>query len=164
MKKWLEPFDWGFVTATNQMMCENKRAHHGPTSDGHALASGEWEIKRQEEMSLAEVIDFCRSCHRMAPFTNFNGNTFWPSRGRSSPTPVLIRWIRRLPAASPGTLWPGSRRKAKSRPSGSFARSWATDSPFYSSPSIRSSSVWRLRIKVASLPSTRISAGRGREL
>jgi len=76
MKKWLEPFDWGFVTATNQMMCENKKAHHGPTSDGHALASGEWEIKRQEEMSLTEAIDFCRSCHRMAPFTNFNGNTF----------------------------------------------------------------------------------------
>jgi hypothetical protein len=76
MKKWLEPFDWGFVTATNQMMCENKRAHHGPTSDGHALASWEWEIKRQEEMSLPEAIDFCRSCHRMAPFTNYNGNTF----------------------------------------------------------------------------------------
>lgn len=76
MRKWLEPFDWGFVTATNQMMCENKKAHHGPTSDGHALASGEWEIKRQEVMSLTEAIDFCRSCHRMAPFTNFNGNTF----------------------------------------------------------------------------------------
>ena len=27
-------------------------------------------------MSLEEVIDFCRACHRMAPFTNFNGNTF----------------------------------------------------------------------------------------
>jgi hypothetical protein len=76
MRKWLEPFDWGFVTATNQMMCENKRAHHGPKSDGHALASGEWESRRQEEMTLAEAIDFCRQCHRMAPFTNFNGNTF----------------------------------------------------------------------------------------
>jgi hypothetical protein len=76
MRKWLEPFDWGFVTAMNQMMCENKRAHHGPTSDGHALVNGEWEIKRQDVMSLAEAIDFCRSCHRMAPFTNFNGNTF----------------------------------------------------------------------------------------
>ena len=27
-------------------------------------------------MSLFEVIEVCRKCHRLAPFTNFNGNTF----------------------------------------------------------------------------------------
>jgi hypothetical protein len=27
-------------------------------------------------MTLDEVVDFCRQCHRMAPFTNYNGNTF----------------------------------------------------------------------------------------
>lgn len=28
------------------------------------------------EMAIEEMVDSCRRCHRMAPFTNFNGNTF----------------------------------------------------------------------------------------
>lgn len=27
-------------------------------------------------MTLDEMVDFCRRCHRLAPFTNYNGNTF----------------------------------------------------------------------------------------
>lgn len=27
-------------------------------------------------MHLFDVVDLCRTCHRLAPFTNFNGNTF----------------------------------------------------------------------------------------
>lgn len=27
-------------------------------------------------MSLFDAIETCRKCHRLAPFTNFNGNTF----------------------------------------------------------------------------------------
>jgi hypothetical protein len=27
-------------------------------------------------MTLDEMVDFCRCCHRLAPFTNYNGNTF----------------------------------------------------------------------------------------
>lgn len=27
-------------------------------------------------MGLFEVVEVCRKCHRLAPFTNFNGNTF----------------------------------------------------------------------------------------
>lgn len=27
-------------------------------------------------MSLDEMVDLCRRCHRLAPFTNYNGNTF----------------------------------------------------------------------------------------
>lgn len=127
MRKWLEPFDWGFVTATNQMMCENKRAHHEPTSDGHAHASGEWEIKRQEVMSLAEAIDFCRSCHRMAPFTNFNGNTFSAIARTIIANAGFDPLDQTLARSLAGHIVAGSRRKAKSRPSGSFARSLAGD-------------------------------------
>ncbi len=29
-----------------------------------------------ESMSLDEMVDLCRRCHRLAPFTNYNGNTF----------------------------------------------------------------------------------------
>jgi hypothetical protein len=27
-------------------------------------------------MRLDEMVDLCRRCHRLAPFTNYNGNTF----------------------------------------------------------------------------------------
>jgi hypothetical protein len=27
-------------------------------------------------MNILELVDLCRRCHRMAPFTNYNGNTF----------------------------------------------------------------------------------------
>lgn len=27
-------------------------------------------------MSLDEMVELCRRCHRLAPFTNYNGNTF----------------------------------------------------------------------------------------
>ncbi len=29
-----------------------------------------------QEMSLMEVVELCKRCHRLAPFTNYNGNTF----------------------------------------------------------------------------------------
>ncbi len=27
-------------------------------------------------MGLDEMVELCRRCHRLAPFTNYNGNTF----------------------------------------------------------------------------------------
>ena len=74
--RWLEDFTWPFVVAQNEILCREKSAHHGPTSDGHADAMARWEAARQTEMSLFEAIEVCRKCHRIAPFTNFNGNTF----------------------------------------------------------------------------------------
>jgi hypothetical protein len=73
---WLEPFSWEFVVAQNEVLCRQKSAHHGPTSDGHADAKVRWEEARKTEMSLFEAVEVCRKCHRIAPFTNFNGNTF----------------------------------------------------------------------------------------
>lgn len=29
-----------------------------------------------QPMGLNEMVDLCRRCHRLAPFTNYNGNTF----------------------------------------------------------------------------------------
>lgn len=76
MRCWLEPFYWEFVTATNLLMCQNKLAHHGQSSDGHESTKVFWENERSKEMTLFEAIEVCRKCHRTAPFTNFNGNTF----------------------------------------------------------------------------------------
>ena len=74
--RWLEPFSWEFVIAQNEVLCLQKSAHHGPTSDGHLVAKELWEEAMEREMSLFETVEVCRRCHRLAPFTNFNGNTF----------------------------------------------------------------------------------------
>jgi hypothetical protein len=74
--RWLEPFTWPFVVAQNEILCRQKSAHHGPTSDGHASAMDYWETSRLRELSLFDAIEVCRKCHKLAPFTNYNGNTF----------------------------------------------------------------------------------------
>lgn len=75
-KAWLELYDWEFVTATNAALCQPKKALHKPTSDGHDRARTLWEQTHRREMLLGEVVELCRQCHRLAPFCNFNGNTF----------------------------------------------------------------------------------------
>ena len=35
-----------------------------------------WEKTRSEEQSLKELLQVCLKCHRLAPFCNYNGNTF----------------------------------------------------------------------------------------
>lgn len=74
--RWLEPFSWDFITAQNEVLCKQKSAHHGPTSDGHLAGKQLWEKAMEREMNLLEAVEVCRKCHRLAPFTNFNGNTF----------------------------------------------------------------------------------------
>ena len=74
--RWLEPFSWEFVVAQNEVLCRQKSVHHGPSSDGHFAAKELWEDARQRETTLFEAVEICRKCHRLAPFTNFNGNTF----------------------------------------------------------------------------------------
>ena len=58
------------------MLCSAKNALHKPTSDGYESTQGLWESLHRQPMTLNEVIDLCRRCHRMAPFCFFNGNTF----------------------------------------------------------------------------------------
>jgi len=75
-RAWLELFNWELVTATNAALCQPKKALHKPTSDGHLRARRLWEDNYTMEMFLDEAADLCRECHRLAPFCNFNGNTF----------------------------------------------------------------------------------------
>ena len=75
-RAWLELIDWEFVTATNAALCQPKKALHKPTTDGHDRTRRLWEERYRREMFLDEAADLCRQCHRLAPFCNFNGNTF----------------------------------------------------------------------------------------
>jgi hypothetical protein len=48
----------------------------GPPCGGQEECRSLWKQSRMLEMSLVEMVDLCRRCHRLAPFTNYNGNTF----------------------------------------------------------------------------------------
>jgi hypothetical protein len=73
---WLAAFTWEFVTEQNAVLCRAKNALHKPTSDGHDRARDLWLQKHTQLLSLDEVVDLCRRCHRLGPFCFFNGNTF----------------------------------------------------------------------------------------
>lgn len=73
---WLAPFTWDMVVDINRQLCASRAAFHGPTSDGFHRTRERWEQARLREMSLADATDVCRQCHRLAPFCNYNGNTF----------------------------------------------------------------------------------------
>lgn len=64
------------MTAQNAVLCQAKNALHKPTSDGHDATEQLWESRHRESMRLAEAVDLCRRCHRLAPFCFYNGNTF----------------------------------------------------------------------------------------
>ena len=77
MKKiWLKDWPWETVVTINAALCREKKALHKPTSDGHDATKKIWESARSNEMTLREVLDLCRKCHRLAPFCFYNGNTF----------------------------------------------------------------------------------------
>jgi len=76
VKRWLNAVPWSSVTAINASLCQAKSAVHKPTSEGHEAARSLWEKNRSKELSLQELLQLCVECHRLAPFCNYNGNTF----------------------------------------------------------------------------------------
>jgi hypothetical protein len=75
-KKWLEVVPWETVVSINLALCEARHALHKPTSDGYAPTKNLWESSRFKKLSLPDVLQICFRCHRLAPFCNYNGNTF----------------------------------------------------------------------------------------
>ncbi len=75
-KNWLQVVPWETVVSINAALCEARKALHKPTSDGYAPAKDLWERSRLKKLSLPELLQICFQCHRLAPFCNYNGNTF----------------------------------------------------------------------------------------
>ncbi len=75
-RPWLASVPWDLVIYQNARLCAAKNALHKPTSDGYETTRQLWESSHQEAMTLFDVIELCRRCHRMAPFCFYNGNTF----------------------------------------------------------------------------------------
>ncbi|HEV2694406.1 MAG TPA: hypothetical protein VG347_16050 [Verrucomicrobiae bacterium] len=72
----LKNWDWFVVIRINRGACERGGAQHGFNSETSAACATDWEILRNEALTLAETLDRLRSYHRRAPFLFFNGNTF----------------------------------------------------------------------------------------
>ena len=75
-KDWLQVVPWETVVSINAALCEARKALHQPTSDGYVPAKELWERSRLKKFPLAELLQICFQCHRLAPFCNYNGNTF----------------------------------------------------------------------------------------
>jgi len=75
-KNWLQVVPWESVVAINAALCEARNALHKPTSDGYAPTKDLRERSRKKELSLPELFQIGYQCHRLAPFCNYNGNTF----------------------------------------------------------------------------------------
>jgi hypothetical protein len=75
-KRWLANWPWQTVVTINAALCKEKNALHKPTSDGYESAKKIWEAACDSELTLREVFDLCRKCHKLAPFCFYNGNTF----------------------------------------------------------------------------------------
>jgi hypothetical protein len=99
--RFLQNWDWLSVTQINGGLCERGGAQRGINSETHAAVAEEWETRRTRDLSLLEVFDFLRSCHKRAPFLFFNGNTF-AEIGRALTNALLrdLPFHRRKEAAS----------------------------------------------------------------
>lgn len=75
-RAWLAPFTWPVIVETNRQLCLPKGALHMPTSDGYEAGRALWEKSHVQPQTLAEAVELCRRAHQLAPFCNFNGNTF----------------------------------------------------------------------------------------
>jgi hypothetical protein len=75
-RPWLKHIGWETVVASNEHLCQGGNALHKPTSDGYEPTKALWIENCERELELAEAIEICRQCHRMAPFCFYNGNTF----------------------------------------------------------------------------------------
>ena len=72
----LKNWDWELVVGFNRGACQRSSAQHGANQESHGKVQTEWAEQQQRELTLAELLQFLRHCHRSAPFLFFNGNTF----------------------------------------------------------------------------------------
>ena len=76
VKTWLAVVPWEAVVSINSALCNARKALHKPTSGGYAPTKELWEQNRLKKLSVPELLQICFQCHRLAPFCNYNGNTF----------------------------------------------------------------------------------------
>ena len=91
-KPWLSSFPWDEVQSLNQTLCQQQSTAY-QANRTLETARELWEKAATQRMSLPEVLDVCRHCYEMAPFTFNNGNTF-ATVGKN----LITDWVNSLPA------------------------------------------------------------------
>ncbi|MBC8096184.1 MAG: hypothetical protein H7Y43_10255 [Akkermansiaceae bacterium] len=76
IKNWLAVVPWETVVSINAALCEARKALHKATSEGYVPTKKLWEESRSRKLTIPELLQLCFQCHRLAPFCNYNGNTF----------------------------------------------------------------------------------------
>ena len=91
-KKWLQAVPWDNVFTVNKELCQAQKLE--PTTKARSLEDARrlWETAMPRSLSLKEVLDVCRECHELSPFTFNNGNTF-AAIGRT----IIGEWTGSLP-------------------------------------------------------------------
>ena len=91
-KQWLHAVPWDSVLAVNKALCQAQKLDPSTKARSLEEARQHWESAIHRSLSLKEVLDVCRECHEIAPFTFNNGNTF-AAVGRT----IIEEWTKSLP-------------------------------------------------------------------
>lgn len=75
-KAWLLPYEWILIEELNRGLCGDQPKQFGRSPDGYPKTMEMWESKRKEETSFLDAMEVCFRAHQLAPFLQFNGNTF----------------------------------------------------------------------------------------
>jgi hypothetical protein len=97
----LQNWNWASVTQINRGLCARGGAQQGVGRETNEAVARVWEEVRSRELTLEEIFEFLKSCHRRAPFLFFNGNTF-AEIGRALANALFndLPFIRRKEVAS----------------------------------------------------------------
>ena len=91
-KQWLGGVPWESVVTVNKALCVAQKLDPTTNLRRYDQARRQWEAALALSMSLKEVLEVCRECHELTPFTFNNGNTF-AAVGRT----LIEDWLKTLP-------------------------------------------------------------------
>lgn len=90
--QWLNAVTWESVITINKTLCQAQKVDHLVNPASYGATKALWERAAAQQMNLKDVLDVCRQCHELAPFTFNNGNTF-SAIGRT----LVEEWLKALP-------------------------------------------------------------------
>jgi len=96
LQQWLGASPWDSVISVNKALCQAQKVEPAIEVRGHEAAQRLWDGATTRKMTLKAVLDICRECHDLAPFTFNNGNTF-AAIGRAVEAMLAKRKGRKIP-------------------------------------------------------------------
>ena len=75
-QQWLSTVPWDSVLAVNKALCLAQKHEPEFNTQGLEATRQLWQGAVARTLSLKEVLDLCRQCRELGPFTFNNGNTF----------------------------------------------------------------------------------------